>query len=309
MKFTDCELKSISMSKGNKFVVFDRESTGFQPNAIWGKILEIGAVKIENGEIVGKFEELCNPEMKIPKKITELTGITNDMVKSADTYPGVIKRFLEFCDGYTLVAHNAIGDIKFLEFFGEKMGLELELPCIDTVHLCRIKDKLEKSKNSKYVAPAHKLQTVVEYYGIPEFGGHRAYNDANATGLLFILLRESLKEVIFNNVNQKDLILEYADEIPSEYLPQITRIANNCDDIRIINVNFWEVVHHKRLYVEVKASNEYYKLFYDFIKEEWKMREGGFLLNNLDELVPMVCKHKGIVNEKDFYKIGTWKGD
>lgn len=119
----------------NKIVVFDIETTGLGNN--FDKITEIGAVKLENGIIVDKFSALINPEVPIPEKIMELTGITNEMVKDKPTYKEIIPKFIEFCRGYILAAHNAEFDISFIRTYCNKLNIEFNFPILDTLYLSR----------------------------------------------------------------------------------------------------------------------------------------------------------------------------
>ena len=113
-------------SLDGSYVVFDLETTGF--SAKNDKIIEIGAVKIEEGKIVDRFSEFVNPEKLIPYKITELTGITDEMVKDSETIESILPRFLEFCKGSVLVAHNAAFDTGFIKNNCNRMNLQLWIP-------------------------------------------------------------------------------------------------------------------------------------------------------------------------------------
>lgn len=104
------------------YVVFDFETTGF--NAAGGdQIIEVGAVMLKNGEIIDRFEELIDPMRKLPEKITEITGITDEMLKGKDSEEMVIKRFKEWFKDYPLVAHNAKFDMSFLDMAYKKYNL------------------------------------------------------------------------------------------------------------------------------------------------------------------------------------------
>lgn len=171
----------------NKIVVFDIETTGLGNN--FDKITEIGAVKLENGIIVDKFSALINPEVPIPEKIMELTGITNEMVKDKPTYKEIIPKFIEFCRGYILAAHNAEFDISFIRTYCNKLNIEFNFPILDTLYLSRF--ILSDLSN-------HKLHTVNKKLGLKNFNHHRAVDDAGATAeilkkLILILEDKSLK--------------------------------------------------------------------------------------------------------------------
>ncbi len=164
--------------EGNTYVVFDTETTGF--NAASGDVMiEIGAVKIKDGEIIDRFDEFINPGRKIPKKITELTLITDEMVKNADDEKTVTKRFLDWTGKLPMVAHNAKFDISFIEASMKRNDLgEFKNTVIDTLELSRTLD----SGFAK-----HSLSALVKRYDVPfdEESHHRADYDAEGTALVF----------------------------------------------------------------------------------------------------------------------------
>ena len=159
------------------------ETTGF--SAKNDKIIEIGAVKIEEGKIVDRFSEFVNPEKLIPYKITELTGITDEMVKDSETIESILPRFLEFCKGSVLVAHNAAFDTGFIKNNCNRMNLEFDFTIMDTVPLARfLYPELKKVK----------LNIVAKHLGISLENHHRAVDDAKATCDILIKCFEKLKE-------------------------------------------------------------------------------------------------------------------
>ena len=113
----DDQMETAVNSKGQElsgcFVVFDIETTGFSP--VENRIIEIGAVKVENGKITDRFSEFVNPEVPIPFRIEQLTSISDAMVIKAETIEKILPRFLAFCEGAVLVAHNAAFDVSFIE--------------------------------------------------------------------------------------------------------------------------------------------------------------------------------------------------
>ena len=160
------------------FVVYDTETTGF--NAASGdQMIEIGAVKIQNGAIIDRFDEFINPGRHIPDKITELTEITDEMVKDAGTEEEVTKRFLEWTGDAPMVAHNAKFDISFIESAMRKYNLgEFTNTVIDTLELSRALDQ---------GFARHSLSALVKRYNVPfdEESHHRADYDAEGTALVF----------------------------------------------------------------------------------------------------------------------------
>ncbi|MCR5467816.1 MAG: PHP domain-containing protein, partial [Lachnospiraceae bacterium] len=181
------DLKSVVVnSKGQSlddtYVVFDIETTGFSPNI--NKIIEIGAVKVVNGQITDKYSTFINPEVPIPFNITNLTSITDDMVINERTIDEVLPEFLEFCDGAIMVAHNAGFDMSFIIKNAELLGINREFTYVDTVGLARI------------LLPAlskYKLDNVAKALGVSLEHHHRAVDDAGCTAEIFVKFVEMLK--------------------------------------------------------------------------------------------------------------------
>ncbi len=175
------------------FICFDIETTGLSP--LKDKITEIGAVKVQNGEIIDTFSTFADPEMPIPQKITQLTGITDDMVKDAPSQSEAVSAFLEFADGNVLVAHNAPFDTSFIRRACENMGREYTYTSIDTVAIARA--ILPDIKNVK-------LDTVANYLRLGKFNHHRATDDAEILAKIFISLCTRLKDD-YSIVNSGDI--------------------------------------------------------------------------------------------------------
>lgn len=165
------------------FICFDIETTGL--SAARDKITEIGAVKVENGVITDTFSTFANPEMPIPQKITQLTGITDDMVKDAPSQSEAVGAFLEFAGDNVLVAHNAPFDTSFIAKACEDMGREYNYTSIDTVAISRA--ILTDIKNCK-------LDTVAKFLRIGDFNHHRATDDAEMLARIFINLCQRLTD-------------------------------------------------------------------------------------------------------------------
>ena len=165
------------------FICFDIETTGL--SAARDKITEIGAVKVENGVITDTFSTFANPEMPIPQKITQLTGITADMVKDAPSQSEAVSAFLEFAGDNVLVAHNAPFDTSFIAKACEDMGREYNYTSIDTVAISRA--ILTDIKNCK-------LDTVAKFLRLGDFNHHRATDDAEMLARIFINLCQRLTD-------------------------------------------------------------------------------------------------------------------
>ena len=165
---------------GRTIVVFDIETTGLDPAT--DQIIELGAVKIENGNIIEKFSTFVKPTKKLSYEVSDLTGITDDMLEDAPPIELVIKDFYDFTRGCVLSGHNVIGfDIKFIRREGESIGLVFDNELIDTLNEAR----MAKLKITRY-----NLGTVVKALGLTLEGAHRAWNDAYATAQVLLKLNE-----------------------------------------------------------------------------------------------------------------------
>ncbi|MDD4706267.1 MAG: PolC-type DNA polymerase III, partial [Bacilli bacterium] len=193
-----------------KYCVFDFETTGFNAGS-GDSIIEIGGVLIQNGEVIDTFNELINPDRKLPSKIIEITNITDTMLKGKDNEENVVKRFKDWFKDSVLVAHNATFDISFLEMAYQKYNLgPLNNAVIDTLELSRA---LEPDQFK------HSLSALVKRYEVEfdENGHHRADYDANATAKIF---NKMLKIVLKYNINNvKDLNNLIAKEEIHKYGP------------------------------------------------------------------------------------------
>lgn len=189
-----------SLPLSQTFVVFDIETTGFSNKN--DRITEIGAVKIENFKIVDRFSELINPEIDIPYKIQELTGITNDLVKDKPNIEEVLPKFMEFVGDSTLVAHNSDFDTGFIREKCSQMDIEYTNEAIDTLSLARI--LLPKLKR-------YKLNNIAKELGIPLLNHHRAVDDAEATAQIFIKFLEILQKQGAINLDDINKIYEEID--------------------------------------------------------------------------------------------------
>ena len=161
--------------KNKRYVVVDIETTGF--SAASDRITEIGAVKIENGVMTEEFCQLIDPGIPIPRRITEITGITSEMVAGKPAIEDVLPRFLEFCAGCTVVAHNAKFDIGFIKFNAEMCGYRFNFNILDTLTMAR--------RVYPYL-PNHKLDTVARHANVELTTHHRALGDARAAAQIFM---------------------------------------------------------------------------------------------------------------------------
>ena len=162
-------------------VVFDIETTGFSP--VTNHIIEIGAVRVEKGQITDRFSTFVNPQVPIPYHIEQLTGINDNMVLSAPVISEVLPKFLEFCGDAVIVAHNASFDTSFIRENANRLGLTYEPTILDTVTLARL---LLPNLNR------YKLDTVAKELKISLENHHRAVDDAGATAEIFVRFLEML---------------------------------------------------------------------------------------------------------------------
>ena len=177
----DCNSSSefSSLDPNADYVVFDIETTGLSASSC--KITEIGAVKIENGKATDTFSQLINPEAHIPDNITDLTGISDDMVADKPKIDEVLPKFLDFCRGCTVVAHNASFDCGFIRYNATALGLEFHNKIADTLLMSR-----ELFPNEK----KHSLDAVCDRLNVSLENHHRAVDDATATAEIFLKLME-----------------------------------------------------------------------------------------------------------------------
>ncbi|MBQ2115593.1 MAG: PolC-type DNA polymerase III [Lachnospiraceae bacterium] len=165
------------------YVVFDIETTGFSP--VNNKIIEIGAVKVTNGEIVDRFSTFVNPEVPIPFEIEKLTNINDSMVMEADTIETVLPQFMEFIDGTILVAHNANFDVSFIRENCKRQDIDFDYTYVDTVAIARTL----LTGQAKYT-----LDAVAKTLGISLDNHHRAVDDAECTAEIFVKFIAMLKK-------------------------------------------------------------------------------------------------------------------
>ena len=206
----------------DEYVVFDIETTGFSSKN--DKIIEIGAVKLKDGEIVDSFSTFVDPKVNIPYKITELTSITQNMVNGQPTIDEVLPKFMEFVGDSVLVAHNAAFDVGFIKKNLMDMGKTLKNPVMDTVPLARyLYPDLKKVK----------LNLVAKHLGISLENHHRAVDDAKATAeILKFSFKKMKEEMDIHDV--KTLNEKYLSNIDVKKLPlhHIIILAKNQTGIK-----------------------------------------------------------------------------
>ncbi|WP_434630371.1 PolC-type DNA polymerase III [Thermoanaerobacterium thermosaccharolyticum] len=216
----------------DSFVVFDIETTGL--SSINDSIIEIGAVKIKDCQIVDTFETFVNPQIHISNFITKLTGITDDMVKRYPPIDEVLPKFLEFIKGSTLVAHNANFDVTFIKTKAKNLGIEVDNPVLDTLELSR--HMYENLKN-------YKLDTVAQHLGVSLENHHRAVDDARATAEIFLKSINKLKENGIEKVNEINSYLKNKVDIKKMPTYHVIILVKNQKGLR----NLYELVSKSNL--------------------------------------------------------------
>lgn len=157
------------------YVCVDIETNG--TSAKWGKIIEIGAVKVNDGRVVDTFSQLINPGIKLSEHIIQLTGITDEMLTGKPTVKEVLPRFIEFAQDYSLLGHNIMFDYGFLKQNAINLNLQFQKDGVDTLKIAR---KMLKGLESRG------LEYLCNYYGIADENHHRALNDADVTSQLYL---------------------------------------------------------------------------------------------------------------------------
>lgn len=174
---------SKDQSLGGSYVVFDLETTGFSPAV--NRIIEIGAVKVEEGAVVDRFSTFVNPQTPIPFRIEQLTTINDAMVIDAPTIEEILPRFMEFCEGCVMVAHNADFDMSFIKENCRRLGIGCSKTVLDTVALARV--LMPNLNRFKLDTVAHALNVALDTH-------HRAVDDAGCTAKIFIKFIAMLRD-------------------------------------------------------------------------------------------------------------------
>jgi DNA polymerase III subunit epsilon len=156
------------------YTAFDLETTGLSPED--NEIIEIGALKVRDGKVAGRFIEFLKPKDSISSQIQQITGITDAMVADARPTKAVINEFVEFCEDDVLIGHNILFDFKFMKISAGLFGLKFEKQGIDTLNIA-------KAVHQDF--PSRSLGFLCEQYGIVNDRAHRAYHDALATAKIY----------------------------------------------------------------------------------------------------------------------------
>lgn len=165
------------------YVVFDLETTGLDVEN--DSIIEIGALKVRDGKVTDRFMEFLKPDVPISPMITGITGITNEMVRTARDTEDIVCDFVNFCEEHILVGHNIMFDYRFMKKYASQYGKPFEKKGIDTLKIAR---KVHKDLESK------SLEALCEHYQIVNAAAHRAYHDALATAKIYHMMAHYFEE-------------------------------------------------------------------------------------------------------------------
>ncbi len=186
------------------YVVFDFETTGFNAGG-FDSIIEIGAVKIKDGMIIEKYDELINPGRPLPQKIIDVTNITDAMLEGKDNEENAVRRFIEWFGDCPMVAHNAKFDVSFLEMAYKKYNFgTFTNPVIDTLELSRTLDN---------TYARHSLSALVKRYDVPwdESAHHRGDYDAEGTALVFYKMLKKLSNRNIDKMSDLEKLVSKED--------------------------------------------------------------------------------------------------
>ena len=261
----------------DEMIVFDIETTGLSNRNC--KIIEIGAVKIKDGKVLDTIDFFVDPEEPIPPEITELTSITDDMVKGQIKEREAIEKFLDFAGDRLLIAHNANFDVGFIRIAADRHGIPFENTYLDTVGL------------SRYVNPElkkHKLDIIAEHYQLHDFHHHRASDDAEMLAEIFFVMMERLKsEGIYTFERMVDAMSENSDplKLPTNHM---VIFAKNKDGLK----NLYKLISYSYL--------DYYKRFPRIPKTVLEEHREGLILGSACEAGEL---YKAIIDNKSSQEI------
>ena len=216
------------------YVVFDLETTGFSPES--NRIIEIGAVKVQNGKITDRFSSFVNPKVPIPFRIEELTGIHDDMVIDAPEIEEILPKFMEFCAGCVMVAHNADFDMSFIRKNCERLDIDCHPTVVDTVGLARtLMQNLSRFK----------LDTVARALNVSLENHHRAVDDAGCTAEIFLKFIGMLKDRGIEDLDAADALRNSSVEYIQKEKTYHAIILATCDQGRTNLYRLTSLAHIK----------------------------------------------------------------
>ncbi len=255
-----CMFGNVYPAFDDEMVVFDIETTGLSNRTC--KIIEIGAVKIKDGKVIDEMDIFVDPEEPIPEEITNLTSITDEMVKGAPKEREALEIFLSFVGDRMLIAHNANFDVGFIRVAADRQGIPFNNTFLDTVGL------------SKYVNPElknHKLDTIAHAYKLDDFHHHRASDDARVLAEIFFVMQSRLRsEGIGSFEEMLETMSEHTDPLKLRPYHMII-FARTRDGLR----NLYRLISHSYL--------DYYKRFPRIPKSLLEEYREGLLIGSACE--------------------------
>ena len=272
-----CVFGSKYPSFDDEMIVFDIETTGLSNRNC--KIIEIGAVKIKEGNVLEELDFFVDPETPIPEEITKLTSITDDMVAGQIKEREAIEKFLEFAGDRLLIAHNANFDVGFIRIAADRHGIPFTNTYLDTVGL------------SRYVNPElkkHKLDVLAEHYNLGDFHHHRASDDAIMLAEIFFVMLERLKsEGIYTFDRMVDAMSESSDplKLPTNHM---VIFAKNKAGLK----NLYKLISYSYL--------NYYKRFPRIPKTVLDEHREGLIIGSACEAGEL---YKAIIDNKSMQEI------
>jgi len=244
-----------NMTFDEEYVAFDLETTGLYARR--DKIIEIGAVRMKNGQEIDRFQTFVDPGCRLEKRTTELTGITDDMLRGAPRIEEALPKFLEFVNGSVLVAHNADFDTTFIQHACEKQGILYDLTSVDTLTI---------SQNILTHLSKFTLDVVAKDFDMADFNHHRAGDDALVCGRIMGKLMEKLQAMGVRDVQS-------INEAMLPLRPAFRQGTVRCQHIVLFAKN---QIGLRNLYQLISESNlKHFKKFPRIFKSElMKLREG-----------------------------------
>lgn len=281
MKFELSE--QLSLLNKDRFIFIDTETTSHcQPNENYAKLIEVAAIKVVDGKHIDTFQTLINPYMKLPKVITDVTGINDDMLRGMPSYEEALGRFYEFVKGdYVFVMHNSTFDMNYLNYYGERCGIQFTNPVLDTLFLAKKVIPKEKDFKGQY-----KLETLCNTYGINDPGHHRALNDVTVTWNFL----KVLKDLTIKKYGSLSPTLPVGEEKADT--------VHEIDNFKVTKVSPWEKWDKHRLYVTLFSEDEnepdVANVFYDFDTKTWRIKDTTFMIKDFALVEKKVLALKGL---------------
>ena len=210
-----------------EFIALDLETTGLDSSKEY--IIEIGATKFVDGEPQERFNSLVLPSIRIPKFITDLTGISNDDVKDAPEIEEILPEFIEYCGNFPLVAHNSPFDMGFLRVWGAKINATASSSARkpDAYFKNDVYDSSLLSRIFFWWVTNHKLVTLADYFKLDPTDAHRASSDAERSGLLFLKIIDRMYESSYQTLSSLAKLFQGTNNSAVKLFEQLSKSIEN----------------------------------------------------------------------------------